>query len=431
MSKALEKLATDLPQMMLQYSLQMSKMEADSAHATKMLEMRLQHDSQLRKEKQGLQEVGIAFNSAYNSLMTDKKIAEQNIIDLTNKINATETQIRGISGDFESLKGEVKTESGEELPERLKALFSGPTLTALEVEYDNFNKIKDQESLLKDRMNKTNEILTNLSSIERHTQRVAPNLGEGPKDIHQADDYRVYFDNVLVMQLKSDGTPISDAELPGNSSRFHPDDEFTPYYREVFTSEFAPSAEAQRKQSVQNYQMKQTALANFKYLDKESDAMFAQFKTTLNSSIYEYETSGGTRNKVTKIKGFDTDSAVYQSGIDYIIKAGYSEENAEDILTTAISRAGNVIKASTFINDIEPKANDSEQVRNNKMFMLGLYDALGMGQTILELQKQVGDAKIAKNPPSIDYQDQRFYGPASTDPDVNNLLNQLRGMQDE
>ena len=433
---ALQNLALELPELLIKYQMAMKVADKESeaamdlflaknkAQYNKTQAMNKRADT-LQASRDDIQELNTVFQTAYNNANTQKSLSQRKIVGIEEAIEKTENAIRGIAGDFKSLKGDERTGDGEKLSEEIGALFTGPKKIALDTEYEVLDGFKKAEFELSSRLKKTNLILTNLSSLEKHTRQVNSSLAGAP-NLLQSDDFETYFDNVLVQVLDSNGQVIPDSEIPGNSTRFKDSDKLTDYYRQIFIQEFAPSEEQQMKQNQSNLILSNQRLATSRYSDKETDQMFVNMKLGLNSSLYEY-TGSKAKGNLQRV-GYNEESQAYLDAITYLKEQGFKDDEEASGALTNILNASSVNKGSTFIKNLMPSSSDNAADKKNKMIALEVYSKLGLGSSIMEMYGSYNETQSALIEPSIPSAIKSYSSPSATDPQVDELINNIFGI---
>ena len=231
---------------------------------------------------------------------------------------------------------------------------------------------------------------------------------------------------MLVQVLDSNGQVIPDSEIPGNSTRFKDSDKLTDYYRQIFIQEFAPSEEQQMKQNQSNLILSNQRLATSRYSDKETDQMFVNMKLGLNSSLYEY-TGSKAKGNLQRV-GYNEESQAYLDAITYLKEQGFKDDEEASGALTNILNASSVNKGSTFIKNLMPSSSDNAADKKNKMIALEVYSKLGLGSSIMEMYGSYNETQSALIEPSIPSAIKSYSSPSATDPQVDELINNIFGI---
>ena len=388
--KSLAKLATDLPQLMLQYKLAMAQMGSQEAHEMAMLQAKMGYETSIKDEKQKLNDILTVISSEHEKIAGERKITEQNIIRLQGDIHKSKLQIEGLNVAIPKIKEEDQTVDAYKLLPEIEKMANEPRLLILNNEIELFNAKRNEEATLEAHRMELETVFSRLTGLQLIGEtQVAPDLA-GEKTLTQSDDFSTYFDSMLTQQIDPDTEqPYTDDVLAGNSKRFDPNDEMTGYYRKVFVESFSPSVVDQQKQFQANQRAEQQALANYSSFSAEANKMMSGLQTTQLNSIYETNVKG----KLSISKGFDRKSTAYINAKTYI--ESMLDSPNEEMIDAQIQKAmsmSSVTQGKTFIANLK---------KDKSGFLRGILEAMGSGASIDEIEQQVKLADILLQPSTM------------------------------
>ena len=379
--KSLERLAVDLPKLLMQYRLAMAEMGSQEAHEMAMLKAQMDYKTSIKTEQENMADILNVIESERSKVEHRRLIKEKNIVDLQGQIQKTKLQIKGLAQNMPNIPDSDKTVDGYELPAIIEGYANDARKHVLDNEIEEYNIIQNQDAQLTETRNKYDEVFTTLTSLQTIGERhVGTDEGPGQKNLKQADDYEAYFNNVLTKQYDESGIAIPDSELPGNSERFEPGDEYTEYYKRVFVDTFSPTSAEVNKQKQIIMQTEQTQLANYTREHGVANQMLANATRSVMTSIYKYSKTPGAKNLQIN-EGFDRNSAAYVAAKEYLLEK--SPDLNEEAIDTYIQKAinmGSVTEGKTFIKNMD---------KDKSGVVEGLYRAMGAGDSIDELRNKV------------------------------------------
>ena len=383
---------------MLQYKVVREKMVAHEAYAMGMLQAKMCHETSITGEKLELKDVLLKIGGEHVKVTRQREIKEQNIIRLQEDIHKSKLQIEGLNVAIPKIDKVQQSGNAYELSDAIKAIANEPRELALQNEVDLFNEKIDEEATLQAHRDELEGVFSKLTSLQiiGETQ-VSAGLA-GDQNLKQSDDMAEYFDEVLTQQIDPEtGLAYADDKMPGNSTRFKPDDEMTSYYRKVFVESFSPSIAQQEEQRKAHKTAEQIALANYYAVEKGADVILATATQSLLTSIYPViKNSRGSKLDFTK--------GVEKTSTPYINAKAYIEEQisnpSDDTIATEIDNALSIMsasKAKTVVRDLKVSKDADGNVLNTKantkaIYYRGLLEALGMKTEIGEIETEMAIA---------------------------------------